>query len=305
MLKKFLKNAKLSLKFNLFLILAFLIGVLVSGAALSRVLDQKAQDEVATKALVLIETMTSVRDYTNTHVNPLLNPRLETEKTFIPETVPAFSATEIFENLRKNETYKKFFYKEAALNPTNLRDKADHFETDIVEGFRQKPEIKELSGFRDLPTGKVFYIARPLAVTEQRCLRCHSTPDKAPKSQLATYGLENGFGWKLNEVVAAQIITVPAEEIFNSAQRVFSLIMGILIAIFALVIFIINFLLKRAVIQRIIRIAKVAQQVSKGEMSADFEQSSNDEIGSLTIAFNRMKSSLEIAMKLLNQQQKD
>lgn len=305
MLKKSLKNAKLSLKFNLLLILAFLIGVLVSGAALSRVLDQKAQDEVETKALVLIETMTSVRDYTNTHVNPLLNPLLETEKTFIPETVPAFSATEIFENLRKNETYKKFFYKEAALNPTNLRDKADHFETDIVEGFRQKPEIKELSGFRDLPTGKVFYIARPLAVTEQRCLRCHSTPDKAPKSQLTTYGLENGFGWKLNEVVAAQIITVPAEEIFNSAQRVFSLIMGILIGIFALVIFIINFLLKRAVIQRIIRIAKVAQQVSKGEMSADFEQTSNDEIGSLTIAFNRMKSSLEIAMKLLNQQQKD
>ncbi len=132
MLKKLLKNAKLSFKFNLLLILAFLIGILVSGAALSRVLDQKAQDEVRTKALVLIETMNSVRDYTNTRVNPLLNPKLEIEKTFIPETVPAFSATEVFEGLRKNEAYKKFFYKEAALNPTNLRDKADYFETDIV-----------------------------------------------------------------------------------------------------------------------------------------------------------------------------
>jgi HAMP domain-containing protein len=38
-------------------------------------------------------------------------------------------------------------------------------------------------------------------------------------------------------------------------------------------------------------------------MAADFEQNSNDEIGILAASFNRMKSSLEIAMRLLHQQQ--
>lgn len=296
-----LKNLKLVPKFNLLLILVFIGGILISGAALSRVLQQKAQDEVTSKALILIETMNSVRDYTSSHVNPLLSPSLETEPVFIPETVPAFSATEVFANLRKNEEYKSFFYKEATLNPTNLRDKADSFETKLINRFRSEPTKKQLSDFRILPAGKVFYIARPLAIKEQSCLRCHSTPEAAPKSQLATYGTENGFDWKLNEIVATQIISVPANEVVESAHRSLSLVMGILISIFAIVVLIINFLLRKAVIQPIKKMAKVAQAVSTGELNYDFEQNSNDEIGALALAFNRMKSSLEIAIKMLAQ----
>jgi len=38
--------------------------------------------------------MTAVRNYTNTHINPSAS-RLETESVFIPETVPAYAATEV------------------------------------------------------------------------------------------------------------------------------------------------------------------------------------------------------------------
>lgn len=194
-----LRNIKIAQKFNLILLLVFILGISVSGAALSKVLQQRAQDEVASKAFILIQTMNAVREYTNSHINPLLAPRLETESVFLPETVPAFSATEIFTTFRKNDEYKDFFYKEATLNPTNLRDKADSFETKIVNRFRQEPEAKEITGFQALPAGKVFYIARPLAIKKESCLRCHSVPEAAPKSQLATYGTDNGFGWKLNQ----------------------------------------------------------------------------------------------------------
>lgn len=298
------KNFKLGTKFNILLLLVFLCGVSISGFALSRVLQQKAQDEVASKAHTLIETMTAVRSYTSTHVNPLLVSRLETESQFIPETVPAYSATEVFQNLRQSEGHKSFFYKEATLNPTNLRDKADNFEAEIIERFRQQSELKEISGFRALPYGRVFYIARPLAVTQESCLRCHSTPAAAPKSQLATYGEEHGFGWKLNEIVAAQVISVPAEEVFANAKRSLSLIIGILIGIFALFIITINLLLRQTVIQPIRKISHLAKEVSTGKISDNFEQTSNDEIGALAASFNRMKSSLEIAMKMLNSQRK-
>jgi len=297
-----LKNLKLTTKFSLMLILVFIGGILVSSVALSKALENRAEKEVASQALLLIQTMSAVRTYTSEHVNPLLTPRLETEPVFISETVPAYSATEVFENLRKNDEYKNFFYKEATLNPTNLRDKADAFEAKIVERFRSEPKTKELSGFRSLPGGEVFYIARPLSVSKESCLKCHSSPENAPKSQLATYGTEWGFGWKLNEIVAAQMISVPSDEVFASAKRSLTLIMGILFAIFAIVILWINFFLKRSVIQPIKKMSRVAQQVSTGEMGADFEQKSNDEIGVLAASFNRMKSSLEIAMKLLQQQ---
>jgi len=297
-----LRKLKLASKFTLILILVFIGGIFISGAALSKALEHRAEKEVTSQALLLIQAMNSVRNYTSEHVNPLLASRLETEPVFIPETVPAFSATEVFENFRKNELYKNFFYKEATLNPTNLRNKADNFETKLVEQFRNQPETTEITGFRTVPGGDVFYIARPLAIKKESCLRCHSTPENAPKSQLATYGSEWGFGWKLNEIVAAQMISVPSDEVFASARQSLSLVMGILVGIFAIVVLCLNFFLKRAVIQPIKKISRVAQQVSTGDMAADFEQTSSDEIGVLAASFNRMKSSLEIAMKLLNQQ---
>lgn len=98
------------------------------------------------------------------------------------------------------------------------------------------------------------------------------------------------------------MISVPSDEVFASARQSLSLVMGILVGIFAIVVLCLNFFLKRAVIQPIKKISRVAQQVSTGDMAADFEQTSSDEIGVLAASFNRMKSSLEIAMKLLNQQ---
>lgn len=296
------KNFNIGTKFNLLLIVVFIISIVISGTALSSVLQRRAQNEVANKALILSKTMNSVRQYTQDRINPLLAPRLETEPVFIPETVPAFSATEVFENLRKNEEYKNFLYKEATLNPTNLRDKADSFEAQVVERFRKNPNLKEIADFRSFPEGTVFYIARPLAITQQSCLRCHSTPDQAPKSQLTTYGSNNGFGWKLNEIVAAQIISVPSEQVFNSAQQTWLWIMGLLIVIFAIVVILINFLIKKTVIERIRKIEKTAQKVSTGDMTANFDEDSNDEIGGLSSAFNRMKYSLQIAIDMLNQQ---
>jgi HAMP domain-containing protein len=299
----FIQKLNLEAKFNVFLIIVFIVGSIVSGSLLFNVLEHKAEAEVSDKADLIVQTMNSVRDYTSSNIGPLLSPRLETEQTFIPETIPAFSATEVFQRLRKNEEYRNFFYKEATLNPTNLRDKVDSFETKLLERFRTDSTVKEQSGFRDLPGGKIFYIAHPLKIKQETCLRCHSTPDRAPKSQINTYGSENGFGWKLGEIIATQVISVPAEEIFNDAQDALKLIMSILIAIFAAILLTVNYLLRRNVIRPIRQMARTAESVSLGEMESEFTHKSKDEIGLLATAFNRMKSSLEISMKLLDRKE--
>ncbi|MEH2353614.1 Tll0287-like domain-containing protein [Nostoc sp.] len=297
-----LKNLKIGAKFNLLLILVFIISILGSGVALSSVLQGRAQNEVSSQAQILIQMVNAVRDYTQNRIAPLLEPRLDTNPTFLPEVVPTFSSKEVFENFRKKPEFKNFFHKDATLNPTNLADKADNFETQLVERFRNEPNTLEITGFRKLSEGEVFYIAQPLRITQAKCLRCHSTPDQAPKSQLLNYGSENGFGWQLNQIVSAQIISVPSQDIFANAKQTWILIMGLLIAIFAIVVFLINFLITKYVIQRIRRIEKIAQKVSVGDMSADFEESSHDEIGGLAEAFNRMKASLKIALEMLNNQ---
>ncbi|MEA5595616.1 Tll0287-like domain-containing protein [Rivularia sp. UHCC 0363] len=291
---------KIGTKANLILITVFIIGILVSGIVLSNVLTNKAENEINSKAVILMAMNNSLRNYTNERVGPLLLPQVEIQDNFIPESIPAYSVREVFESFRANPEYANFFYKDATLNPTNLRDKADSFETKIVNKFRQEPNTPSLSGSRTMAGTNLYYTAKPFAIKNESCLRCHSTPENAPKSQLTTYGSENGFGWNLNEILGIQIVYVPAEQILNNAHQSFILVTGIVAIVFTFVIIVMNLLLKRIILQRIRKIAIVAEQVSVGNMDASFGKQNKDEIGDLAEAFNRMKYSLEIAMNMLN-----
>jgi HAMP domain-containing protein len=297
------KNSKLSNKFNLLLFSIFLGTVILSGIAFSAILSRSAEAQVTDKASLLLQTMLSVRAYTIAEITPELAPRLKTDHDFLPQTVPAYSARQVAENLRTHPEYKDFFYKEATLNPTNLRDKADGFEADIVERFRNNPDLKEQTGYRSSPAQELFYIARPIAIKDKNCLNCHSTPDIAPASQISTYGKENGYGWKLGDIVGAQIISVPASDLINSARQASVLFVGILTAAFAIALLIVNLLLKRVVINPLNKMATTANEISMGNMEADFVPGTSDEIGRLASAFGRMKTSLLMAMDMLNQKE--
>ena len=294
-------NLKLGVKLNILLGLILIVLTITTSLMLSRVLHNYAEEVVAEKALLLIETMNSVRNYTNTQVNPELASRLETEELFLPQTIPAYSAREVFEHLRNSEEYKGFFYKEATLNPTNPRDKADKFETEIVKSFQNNSET-QIQGFRSIPGGDIFYIARPLKVGQESCLRCHSDPKLAPPSQIATYGNSNGFGWKLNEIVSAQIISVPASQVFKDARSLEFLVIGKVIAFLLVAVVLLNFFLKLTVTDPLNKMSHLSKKVSTGDLSVEFEQKSNDEIGILAASLNRLKISLKMAMDMLEQQ---
>ncbi|KYC36017.1 histidine kinase [Scytonema hofmannii PCC 7110] len=294
-----LEHLNLRQKLTILLSIVVIVGLSLGGLALSAVLRHNAKQEITATALLIMETMSSVRDYTNQQVNLELADKLAVD--FVPQSVPAYSAREVFEVLRKRTEYKDFFYKEATLNPTNLRDKADSFETQIVERFRKNKNFKELNGFRELPGGDIFYIARPLLVTESTCLVCHSTFNVAPKTMIDRYGSVNGFGWKLHEIVGAQIISVPARKVIQKTQQSSFWILGIVSTMFIAIIILVNIFLNHQILRPLKHITRVAEEVSTGHMDVDFREISNDEIGKLAKAFNRMKLSLELAMRKLKQ----
>jgi Protein of unknown function (DUF3365) len=167
------KNLRLRLKLNILLAGILLFLTVTMGLILSSVLQNYAEQVIVDQASILMATMNSIRNYTSTQINPELSARLETEQIFLPQTVPAYSAREVFEHLRSEEQYNQFFYKEATLNPTNVRDRADQFETEIVQSFKNS-QIEQQQGFRSIPGGEIFYIARPLKIEKESCLRCHS-----------------------------------------------------------------------------------------------------------------------------------
>ena len=293
------KNWQLRQKFTAILLSILILGLSAIAIAMGFILKTDTENQITSQALILMETMNSVREYTSTQVKPELIDRSEIE--FLPETIPAYSAREVFETLRQNNPeYRDFFYKEATLNPSNLRDRADQFEKGVVERFIRDPDLKEITDFRPASGGKLFFIARPIQITKESCLRCHSTPDIAPSSVVERYGTKNGFGWQLNEIVGAQIISVPAQKVMSQQRQSLVVIMAIISGVFVLVILLVNYLLDQNVIKPLKRIVRVAEEVSVGNLDADFEELSKDEIGSLAEAFRRMKLSLAMAMNRLS-----
>ena len=293
---------KIETKVNLTLIIIFIFGILINGVLLSNVLEQKTQKEINSKAITLMEVNNSVRQYTDKRLQPLLIQKMEENpNVFIPEAISSFSVKEIFKNFRSNPEYADYFYKDATLNPTNLRDKADDFETEIINRFRFSESNKtSLSGYRTISGTKLYYTAKPFSINNKSCLRCHSTPEKAPKSQVAIYGTEHGFGWKLNEILGIQIIYISAEQIIEYVHRSFVIIIGIITMIFAAMVITINIFLKRAILKRIKKIARVVNQVSIGNLHVNLDKQKRDEIGDVAEAFYRMKSIFEIAMGMLS-----
>jgi len=138
---------------------------------------------------------------------------------FHAQSVPAFAATEIFNYLR--EKYPEYSYKEAALNPTNPRDRSTDWEADIINQFRNNADQKDDAGSRDTPNGQATWYARPIKINNESCLKCHNTPNDAPPEMLKQYGLANGFGWKLNEIIGAQIVSVPVATPLSMAETAF------------------------------------------------------------------------------------
>ena len=159
------------------------------------------------------------------------------EREFHPQSIPFFAATEAFNYFR--QAHPDYAYKEAALNPINLRDRTVDWEADVVSIFRKDPDKTEFIGDRETPSGPSLFVSAPIKVDDKSCLECHSTPDRAPPEMVKLYGNVNGFGWKEGDVIGAQIVSVPAvvsEKIADSAfQSLLAWLIGISALIFALV----------------------------------------------------------------------
>lgn len=288
----------LRLTFNLVLIVAVIVGITLASFFTYRFLQQNARDEVLDSARMMLQSAIAVRGYTVGEIRPLL--ARQQKRQFLPQTVPAYAAHQYVEELQKE--YPDYSYREATLNPTNPADRAVQWEADIVNWFRNHSGEKEILGERNTPTGRALYLARPIQIKNPNCLSCHSTPSEAPATMLESYGPANGFGWKLNEIVGAQIVSVPMSLPLKRAQETFVVVVGVIIAVFVILVLLLNIMLGAIVINPLKRLSNKANEISLGALEAEeLPPKGAKEISTLGHSFNRMHRSLANAVKMLDE----
>ena len=288
---------KLLAKFSLMFTVVFGIGLAITAMLAYRRLQEDARTEVRDQARLMMEAMRGVRDYTTNQLKPLLNRLQERDHTFLPQTVPAFAATQNFNFVRVR--FPDYNYKEASLNPTNPSDRAVDWEADIITNFRNTPSMGQLTGERESATGRSLFFAQPIRAPRP-CLECHSVPENAPPAMVAVYGSANGFGWKQDDVVAAQIVSVPMAVPLRMADSSFRQLLFYLIGVLLLSLLVLNLALYFIIAKPVGLLSNMADQISLGKTDiAELPVTSRDEIAQLAGSFNRMRRSLVAAMKML------
>ena len=277
------------------LISAFVIALVAGTGGFYFVLHERAVQRTATEAGRLLTTATAIRSYTDSHIAPTLR-GLSGDK-FYEEIVPAFAAQTVYRTVQ--QTYPGYTYREPALKPTNPNDLPTPFEVDLINKFRTDPNLKELNGVRDEGKGSVYYLARPIKASEP-CLVCHDTPQRAPAAMVAKYGPVNGFGWKLNEVVAIQSLTVPAAEELKETGEMAMILAGGLLLLFVATYFVLTLSINSLVVRPLQTLARAAEAASlTSGARADLPASGAQEIRSIATAIERLRSSLAKALKRL------
>ncbi len=218
------------------------IAVAGAGTIVYGELHRSTRAQAVETASLLMASAEATRIYTTEFIKPQLDKRLDIE--FLPQSVPAFAATETVITLRKQ--FPEFTYKEATLNPTNPRDRASDWEADLVNSFRADWAQSQIVGERMQGSIPVLYVAKPIKVSSPSCLTCHSTPSAAPASMIRLYGEANGFGWKMDEIVGAQIVSVPLSASDEATRRTFTIVVSALVAIALLVLGVGNLLIGKS-----------------------------------------------------------
>ena len=290
---------KLLTKFNLVLIVVFGLGLALISHFAYDFLMSDARQQVLQQAQLLEASASATKDYTDQQVSPILEKTPQHGADFLPQTIPFSAATVTFRLLRSS--YPNYDLREAVLNPTNLDDRATEWEVDLINYFRNHPGMAQYQSDRATPTGQVLYVATPI-VAAGGCLQCHSQPTIAPRAMIKHYGPDHGFGWKANEIVGAQIVSVPMSVPIAIADQGFRNLLIGLAAIFLLAIALIDAAMYMIVIRPLRRVSKNADVISKGEVDLPALQvKGKDEIAEVTASFNRMQTSLIKAFEMLNE----
>ncbi len=115
---------------------------------------------------------------------------------------------------------------------------------------------------------------------------------------ITVYGTENGYNWQVGKTVAAYITYVPIQKAIEAARKSALTLLGYGLVGITLLSLVIWFSLEKYLVQPITRLEERATEISLGKnLDAKIVMTSNDEIGTLGQAIERMRISVTKLME--------
>lgn len=294
-------------KFIIIISVLSLLATIAIGATSYWLSRQNALVDAKNKGEMLFNYIGASEKFFGKYQYPIIKAELmmDTDR-FIPELMSKFVVSRMSYDLFA-ETQKGYQFKQATKDPLWPDNKADAGELKIIQEFSSNPGLKAKEGTLMRGGEQFFYIARPVKIDQEFCLKCHGDPATAPQDQKDIYGTDHGYNWKLNEIVGTSMVYVSIADAMATAKasavKIFLIGIGCLLVTIACI----WVFLDRSVVGPIIRLSETAKNISIGKNLCDSAHSDvKDEIGVLANSIDRLRVSVNKLLKRScpNQEQK-
>ncbi|MEO7732897.1 MAG: DUF3365 domain-containing protein [Kofleriaceae bacterium] len=162
------------------------------------------------------------------------------------------------------------------------------FETDALQYLVSHPTDSRVDVSGSDADARFNFVTADVA-TAQLCVDCHNALPASPRKD-----------FRLNDVMGGLVISLPLEKPFATAKTNALVLTGTLVAVFALMLVIVAFIQWRFVSKPLVTLERAADRISLGELDEPVQVTSDDEVGSLGKAFERMRVSLAAAMEQMD-----
>ncbi len=173
----------------------------------------------------MLNTMKAIRSYVDEVQRPIVNDLKNShfeEDFFDSRILSSSSITQYIYDKQLLNKELKYEYKLVATNPLNPKHKANKFETEILDKFRE---------------GKIKNYFSLIDKNKKSCLQCHGNPKDAPSGMIAQYGNTSGYYEKIGDLRAMIYLKIAITSIILYHKEEF--ITGGLAMLFVFIIFII------------------------------------------------------------------
>lgn len=300
------KNHTITLKFTL----VFMVSVLLVGAAYYYLLRNVYESQLLSQARTTADHVEAFGAWVSKHGRvwtkddpssflgelrvveaASLNGGVGTPKTAVFYSKnPALAQREFSEAVAASNSHARFrMTSDNFMNPLN---KPDPFEAQAINVVKQRGvrEYSQLNGHTYRYARAVFH--------KESCISCHGSPDAAPHEVTAKYGALNGFGFKAGDVAGVISVELPAEPLPAAFLRLIGPVeIGLVVAAFLIA----YLYIRIGIVRPVQELTGIANKLSTGRdqpvLVKNINQKSRNEIDQLRLSVNRLRNSMQIAIR--------
>ena len=258
------------------------------------------------KSLILLQHNLAIHTYINKQLKPnlfALTDQVRSPEYFDPVWMSSTYAVRGIDTLYRSQMKGTYYYKEAAINARSPENEADDFERSFINRLKQEPGLEKLSGVRTFDGSPYFFTLIRGETMEKGCLRCHSTPDRAPGWMVTTYGATRSFNRTDGELVSAISIRIPLLEAYQNANRFSAQLSLLLLGILLVTYYLQNRLITHLVIAPLDRFRSQAETIAQNteQVGAQIPDEHSFEMNEIARSFNKMSTRIKLFVDGLEQ----